>query len=158
MKKVFNLTLVGLLLLLSEAFSQSAVSIVRGPYLQIGTSTSIILKWKTNIATDSKVRYGTSAQNLSGTLSNTTESSLMHEVQIKGLKPSTKYYYSVETSTTVLQGNLENYFITSPAPGTKKPTRIWVIGDAGTNATAQNQVRDAYYKYTGNKPTDVWLW
>jgi hypothetical protein len=61
------------------------------------------------------------------------------------------------TSTQTLQGNTDNFFVTAPAAGTVKKTRIWAIGDAGTNTTQQNEVR-AYYDYTGSTYTDVWLW
>ena len=35
-----------------------APRVVRGPYLQSGTSSSVIIKWRTDEATDSLVRYG----------------------------------------------------------------------------------------------------
>jgi acid phosphatase type 7 len=155
MKKLLKMTMGALAALYSAgAYSQT---IDRGPYLQLGTPTSVYLKWKTNTPTDSKVRYGTDPSNLTGVV-NDPASVNLHEIQITGLKPSTKYYYSVENSSRVLQGTQENFFITAPVAGTTKPTRIWVIGDAGTNKAQQNQVRDAYYNYTGNVPTDVWLW
>ncbi|MCP3979734.1 MAG: hypothetical protein GY716_10470 [bacterium] len=51
----------------------------------------------------------------------------------------------------------DHFFLTSPTPGTAKPTRIWVLGDSGTgNANAQ-AVRDAYYTHTGTTHTDLWL-
>ena len=42
--------------------------------------------------------------------SSTTE----HIIQIVGLAANTKYYYSVGTTTTTLQGDTGNYFITNP--------------------------------------------
>src|SRR6185436_4979693 len=36
-----------------------AVSVTRGPYLQLGTHNSMIVRWRTNVATDSQVRFGT---------------------------------------------------------------------------------------------------
>ena len=33
-------------------------SIVRGPYLQLGTPTSIVVRWRTNIPTDGRVAWG----------------------------------------------------------------------------------------------------
>ena len=42
----------------------SALTVTRGPYLQIGTPTSIVVRWRTDTATDSKVFYGTSVGNL----------------------------------------------------------------------------------------------
>src|SRR6185369_8993382 len=49
------------------------------------------------------------------------------------------------------------FFVTSPPPGTSRPTRIWVLGDAGTKNTNQQNVRDAYYTFTGSTHTNLWL-
>jgi hypothetical protein len=35
---------------------------------------------------------------------------------------------------------------------------MWVLGDMGFNTVEQNQVRDAYYNYSANTYTDLWLW
>jgi hypothetical protein len=132
-------------------------SIVRGPYLQIGTPTSVSIRWRTNFATDSKVRYGTSV----GSLSTTSQSGVLsidHETTLTGLQPDTRYYYSVETSGTKLEGDDGGHsFLTAPTPGTKKPTRMWVIGDSGTGNAVATAVRDAFTTYTGSRDPDVWL-
>ncbi|MDQ3368320.1 MAG: metallophosphoesterase [Myxococcota bacterium] len=47
--------------------------------------------------------------------------------------------------------------LTAPLPGTVKPTRVWVLGDAGTGTSQQLAVRDAYYNFTGSRHTDLWL-
>src|ERR1051325_393308 len=45
-----------------------------------------------------------------------------------------------------------------PAPAPRaKPTRIWVIRDAGTGTAGQTAVRDAFYQLTGTNHTDLWL-
>ena len=41
-----------------------AQSLDRGPYLQQGTPTSVIVKWDTSSNTDSRVTYGTDVNNL----------------------------------------------------------------------------------------------
>jgi hypothetical protein len=137
--------------------SASDIGLLRGPYLQLGTPTSVYLKWRTDAATDSKVQYGTSPTSLN-LMVNSATAKTDHEIQLTGLQPNTKYYYSVGTGTQKLQGDETNFFITAPAAGSVKKTRIWVIGDAGSNYAEQNQVRDAYYAYTGSTYTDAWLW
>src|SRR4051812_15940218 len=133
--------------------------LTRGPYLQIGTPTSIIVKWRTDQPMESLVVYGTDPNNLhllDGDLSPTTE----HEVKITGLNPTTKYYYGIDTFDGPMAGGPDYYFITSPTPGKARPTRIWAIGDSGTYGTGQGNalgVRNAYYNYTGARETDVWL-
>ncbi len=78
-----------------------------------------------------------------------------HELRITGLTANTKYFYSVGTTTATLASGT-GYFVVT-APTTARPTRIWVIGDAGTGTTNQTAVRNAYYTYTGTRHTDLWL-
>ena len=129
----------------------------RGPYLQSGAPTSIVVRWRTTQATDSRVRFGTTQDNLILTTEDPT-STTEHIVKLTGLSPDTKYFYSVGTSSTTLAGgDTSHFFITSPTPGTSKPTRVWVLGDAGTKNNDQRAVRDAYYNFTGDRHTDLWM-
>lgn len=133
------------------------LTLTRGPYLNLATQSSIFIRWRSNTATDSKIKYGTSATNLSLSKTDavvTTE----HIVQLTGLSANTKYYYSIGSSTITLQGDTGNYFMTHPVVGSTGPVRIWTIGDFGVNSNAQNLVRDAYRNYSGSTPTNVWLW
>jgi len=137
-----------------KSFSQT---VNRGPYLQSGSPNSIVLRWRTTLATDSRVRYGAEAASLTMTADNAT-STTEHIVTLSGLLPNTKYYYSIGTTAATLAGGDENhFFITSPSPGLSKPTRVWVLGDAGTKNNDQRAVRDAYYNFTGSQHTDLWL-
>ena len=116
----------------------------RGPYLQRGNPHSITIRWRTDIDIDSRVRYGIDSTSLDqevDILSLTTE----HEVILTGLLPNTKYYYSVETMNEVLSTGPYNYFVTAPPIGTKKKSRIWILGDSGTANDNAASVRDAYY-------------
>ncbi|GIV33607.1 MAG: hypothetical protein KatS3mg031_1142 [Chitinophagales bacterium] len=145
-------------LLVATTVPLSAQTVTRGPYLQVPTHNSIIIRWRTDQPTDSKVSYGTDLNNLSFTATDTTLTT-EHYVQLTGLSPYTKYYYSVGSSSQVLSGPAnDHYFVTSPLPGTVKPIRVWAIGDFGKANTRQNAVRDAYLNYTGSTHTDVWLW
>src|SRR5689334_4750561 len=97
--------------LLGCANSQGA-TVTRGPYLQQGTPTGIIVRWRTDVATDSRVQFGTiqGAPNLqSDDATSTTE----HIVALTGLTADTTYYYSVGTSTDVLAGGDATYFFTT---------------------------------------------
>src|SRR5206468_7276266 len=95
-------------------YSQTPV-LTRGPYLQVATPTSITVRWRTNFATDSKVRYGSSVGSL-GTASSDGVLTTNHVVTVSGLAPDTRYYYSVETSTTKLEGDDASHtFLTPPA-------------------------------------------
>ena len=144
----FDLSLAG-----NPASGGGSATLTRGPYLQTGTATSMILRWRTDVATNSKVMYGTTAGSL--TLSATNTSSLTeHTVTLTGLTANTKYYYSIGSTTQTLQGDANNYFVTSPTVGTEKKTCIWVTGDCGNNSTNQANVRDKYTNYMGTTNTE----
>ncbi len=136
--------------------SAMAVQVTRGPYLQIGTPTSVHIRWRTDVAANSTVRYGLTPGALNSAASDST-STTEHEVVVNGLSPDTEYFYSVGTSTATLAGDSSYVFFTAPPVGTAFPTRIWVIGDAGTGTASQTAVRNAYYYYAGSRYTDVWL-
>src|SRR5829696_1914411 len=250
-------------------------SITRGPYLQMATTNSMVIRWRTDHSTPTEVNYGTSLEKLSkkakasGTL---TE----HVVLVTNLHPDTKYFYSfgerdkrifviltnsiarlsttnstmyvsapstnieiaaatnnallfsmrlgrlsiesedgtfvrnttnkhliVNTPTSLLNLYITNgtigistpdsiipldggdwgpkakkrtrrfavgntnltyvgpdtntFFVTNPNIGVSRPTRVWVLGDPGTRKKEEKAVRDAYYKWTGNRHTDLWL-
>jgi hypothetical protein len=122
-------------------------SVIRGAYLQSATPSSIILRWRTDVATSSRVRFGTSASSYDFAAYDAA-SVTEHSIQLTGLSSATKYYYTVESGTTVLQGDSNNFFRTNPAAGTIEPVRIWAIGDFGNGSSGQWAVRDSYKNYT----------
>ena len=128
-----------------------------GPYLQKATSSSILLRWRTNIYTDSKVWYGTASDNMALSATGANPSTTEHTVALSGLSPSTRYYYSIGTSSLILDQDEGNYFVTLPAPDDSTKYTFWVTGDAGDNSANQLNVRDSYYSYMGNKTTNGWL-
>jgi hypothetical protein len=130
--------------------------VIRGPYLQLGTPSSMVIRWRTDVATNSRVRYGTDPNNLS-MMADDLAAATDHIVKLSKLAPATKYYYTVGTTSGVLANGADFYFTTNPPPGATKKTRVWVLGDAGTTTFAQRQVRDAYYHFAGSTPTDLWV-
>jgi hypothetical protein len=253
--------------------------IIRGPYLQLGTTNSMVVRWRTDLPSGNTVSYG-SAPNRLNRSARANGSFTEHAVQITNLAPASKYYYAVgaidtplivrltndmafisstnskiyvskpgshqqiavatsdvfvfsltkkgfgrprftvsdpeksftanttnsslvvntpnnallltirrnaiviTTSNTVVWldggppkrprnegqnfvvgttnlirtgGDSNTFFVTNPLIGKPKPTRIWVLGDPGTRKRAERDVRDAYYKWTGARPTDLWL-
>ena len=112
-----------------ELIASDSAQVVRGPYLQQGTDDSVIIKWRTNVPTDSRVQYGTSLANLDS-MTDDNNVDTEHEIQLTGLNPETTYYYSTGTTAeTLAGGDTNHFFITSPLPGTVTPTRIWTLGD-----------------------------
>lgn len=134
----------------------SQVSVVKGPFLQTGTPGSIIIKWQTNVATTTRASYGTSpaALNLSYTNAGTDT---IHEAFLSGLSPYTKYFYAIGNASLTIQGDTNNYFITSPPQGSSGKFRFWVTGDCGNGSANQLNVKNKYLQYNGNRHTDGWL-
>jgi acid phosphatase type 7 len=140
--------------------------LVRGPYLQMGSPTGGVVRWRSDVFTDGLVYYGTDPLNLTNYATETTLTN-EHIVQISGLNADTRYYYSIGSAAQRLAGTnglaSDFWFKTSPVPGTRGPVRIWAIGDAGTAGNGapdrQASTRDAFYNYeaSSGKPADLWM-
>jgi len=133
---------------------QASAGLTRGPYLQRSGTNNIVVRWRTDSATESRVRYGTNSSDLrweAGDAASTTE----HIVSLENLTPATRYYYSVGTDNEELAGGTSFFFKTAPEAASS--TRIWVIGDSGTGTTNQFNVRNAYYELEPTRETDLWL-
>jgi len=146
----FNLELAGTL------GTSGPPGVVRGPYLQAGTPSNIVVRWRTSAPSDSRVWFGTNSASLNFTASNSAPV-LDHEVTLENLWPDTKYFYAVGVSTQALAGDATFFFVTAPAPNSTRPLRIWATGDFGTGYAAQRNVRDAYTNFTATRYTDAWL-
>ena len=124
--------LVGLLAAALLPAPALAAVVTRGPYLQKAHPFGVTVRWRTDLATDAVVRFGSSPSSLLASASQalvTTE----HEVVVGGLTAGTRYFYSVGSSAGGARGRRrEHTFRTAPLPGTRRPVRIWVIGDSGT--------------------------
>jgi len=129
-------------------------NVERGPYLQKGTTTSVVVRWRTDVPTESVVNYGTSLGSL-----NQNESDLLpkteHEIEVTGLNADTKYYYNIANSAgVIISESSDLYFETHPTVGSSQPYKFWILGDAGTANSNQRAVRNAYYNYIGSNHTD----
>ena len=135
----------------------SSGTLTRGPYLNQGNDSSIVIRWRSSAAVVGRVRYGTSVALLDQSTDEaaaTTE----HVVKLNGLSAYTRYYYSVGSPTDTLGGGDSGHtFRTSPTPGIATDTRIWVLGDCGRANANQASVRDAYYGWTGSRTPDLCL-
>lgn len=243
-------------------------NIVRGPYLQSGSTNRMVVRWRTDLPTPSLVTFGKTSTSIN---KKATSYGLLteHVVLITNLQPDTKYFYSIGTPSTPLYVTLTNnilfvtvsngplavsapnrvqfaatnngtlvigqarkglaignlgtgnllhttnktllvstanqsllvgltnnilyvsvsntlyssrsasapvkkfslggvgntfvgadtntWFYTAPLIGSKKPIRLWVLGDPGTRSKGQTAVRDAYYKFTHGRRTDLWM-
>jgi len=143
-------------LVLAMKLEYRSTRITRGPYLQAGAATQMVVRWRTDVATNSRVQYGVDAGHLA-LVADDPAATTEHEVKLTGLAPGTKYYYAVGTTDGRLANGNDFYFVTAPSAGSSKKTRIWVLGDAGTANADQIAVREAYYNFTGATHTDLWV-
>ncbi|WP_396602751.1 MopE-related protein [Algibacter sp. R77976] len=154
MKQNYKL-LLGSSLSLLVSFTSLSQAIIRGPYLQKGTPTSVIVKWRTDTNTQSIIEYSTNTS-YSSTYSESA-SKTDHELEITGLSPGTKYFYRIGTGGSLLNGSTDLYFKTHPAIGTSDPYRFWLLGctyNGGINNLNAVNVRDQYYSYSESAETD----
>lgn len=145
--------LFGLTCLATPAWAQQ---LVRPPYLQQSTPSSVIVVWRTDVTSEGRVSYGLPGQAM--TTVDDSQTAAQHEVKISGLQPDTLYRYSVGTKSTVLAGgDAQHTFRTAPTPGQERPFRFWVVGDSGTGGTSQAQVRDAMLAASATYLPDLYL-
>src|SRR5207245_1757101 len=137
-----------------ELDAANVITLTRGPYLQRGTTTNIIVRWRTDRLTISRVRYGLDSDNLDRVAEQLTPKP-EHELLLDGLQADTRYFYAVDSSDNTLASGPEYHFVTAPLGA--KPTRIWVLGDPGTANGNQLAVRDGYYGFDPSRDTDLWL-
>lgn len=128
----------------------------RGPYLQRGSSTSMLIAWRTGLASDSKVFFGPSPDHLAQS-AEAPEITYDHRVELQGLSPDTTYYYAVGSSAGVLFGDESTFFHTAPEPGSTRPLRLWVIGDSGRADINAQAVYGAFRTWNAGRPLDGWL-
>ena len=131
-------------------------TLTRGPYMNSATQSSVVIRWRSNVATNSKVNFGTTAGSLTQSVTDNT-STTEHIVTLTGLTANTQYYYSIGSTTQTLQGDANNYFKTMPTVGSTQKVRVLAMGDMGNNSTNQVNVRNAYSAFNGTNYTDVWM-
>jgi hypothetical protein len=152
---------------------------LRGPYLALGTPTSMRIVWRTPAKGKPVVRFGRSpclldrfvppAEILTRTtdhpdalvaLHSAPEGTRQYEATVSGLEPATTYYYAVYDGDRLLAGREESHrFKTHPAAGAHAPLRFWVVGDSGTGNSVQANVHNAMLEFTRrqNRPIDIYL-
>jgi hypothetical protein len=171
LKKVFKITLFIYSILafpIGEGWVSflQAQTIIRGPYLQQLGQNGVIIRWRTNVPTSSKIIFISEEDDKKGIqisdFVGNPALAIDHIIQLSGLKPNTKYFYSVATNDKTLSISKDYYFITAPSPTDNRPINIWAMGDFGDDSKGtyiknQTAVKEQYLKNKSNH-TDLWLW
>ena len=108
------------LLLLAGTLSAQAAQIVRGPYLEDVTQTTLILKWQTDTSTPSWLEYGPAPH--CNQIMTVTPAGYNHRVTLYGLVPNQDFCYRVyveNRAQTGVQEPVEGSFRTLFSPDRK---------------------------------------
>jgi hypothetical protein len=84
-------------------------NLLRSPYLALATDTSQTICWRSDVASDSRVQFGT----VQGALANSAADPAVvsdHCVNVAGLAPATRYFYNVGSSTAVQGGGTGDHY------------------------------------------------
>ncbi|MDQ1348404.1 MAG: acid phosphatase type 7 [Acidobacteriota bacterium] len=154
------------LLLVAGALPVFPLTIVRGPYLQRTATDSVVLRWRTDVASNTWAGWGAVA----GAYDQATSSAALvtdHRVGISGLMAKSLYFYAVGTTQEVLAGgDPAHRFRTVAVAGDPDALHLWVIGDCGATSLPScggpasgnaGLVRDGYALWAGNATPDLWL-
>ena len=128
----------------------------RGPYLQMMSSNAVTIRWQSKNQFKGVVNYGIKPNQLTKS-QHEENASEEHEVRLTGLKPATKYFYSVgDGENDSIQGT-DFWFKTSPKikANSDKSARFWVTGDQGYPNLIQDQVRDAMLGWVKQNPRSI---
>ncbi|MFT7680252.1 MAG: hypothetical protein ACI8QC_004258 [Planctomycetota bacterium] len=135
--------------------ARATPAVLRGPYLQVDTPTSMRVRWSTSAPTTSQVRFGPKPGLYLGSVGSpslVTE----HSILLTGLAPGTRYHYDLGTSAGLPLAGREFSFRTAPLPATAGSSSFWLIGDSGTANTFARAVRDGFVAGTTTTP-DLWI-
>ena len=124
---------------------------VREPYLQMMSSHAVTLRWQSETESAGVVHYGLRPDQLNK-VQREDITGEEHEVRLTGLKPATKYFYSVGNESKSTFKGESFWFKTSPEINSVQPVRFWVTGDQGYPNKVQNQVRDAMSNWVKQNP------
>ena len=140
-----------------ELTAANVAVVTRGPYLQMRSSSSILVRWRTEQPTDSYAFCGTNQNRLDLVFSD-AELTTEHQVGLSNLQAQTRYYYAIASGSTVPLSAPDMFFTTAPPMGTNLPVRVWFASDYGFQNDGEVAVRDSYFCFTANsRPANIWL-
>ena len=139
-----------------ELIATSNPVLTRGPYLQVGTTDGVTVRWRTDKVTDSKVSWGTTFDVYPNSITDAALT-IEHIIRISPLLSDTKYYYTIGSSTYTFQSNSSTNFSTLPPENTNRKMRFIGLGDCGNNSANQINVRNSLQNYIGSNDIDAML-
>lgn len=80
-----------------------AALLVNAPVVELTSGTNAVVRWSTDVPTGGRVRYGLALPNLNQGAED--EVQVQHSVVMTGLRPGTRYFYTVGTARVPLATN-----------------------------------------------------
>ena len=162
----------------TDAPEKASPLLSRAPYVQLTTSESIFIIWRTSEKIDPVVKFGSDVNALGHdpaaietrqtTADNAEDKNPLHsaltgtfqyEAKITGLAPDTEYFYAIYDGTKRLTPEDESYhFQTHPEIGSDRDVYFWAVGDSGTGGDMQAQVHDAMIEHNKKNGRDLDLY
>lgn len=130
-------------------------AVVRGPYMQVDTPTSMRVRWTTSTPYGTTLRYGPAPGIFQGSVVNGVPT-LEHEALLTGLSPGTRYHYDLGVVMGLPLDGREFSFRTPPISSSVGDSSFWLIGDSGTANTFARSVRDGFVAGVSKTP-DLWI-
>ncbi len=147
------------------AFDARARAVRRGPYLQMATPSSVVIRWQTVDRVPGVVRWGARRGAQEAPLDQTAANGRLsrdHRVELVGLEPGTTYDYTLGAEEHRLN-TAERFTFTTPEDDPTSALRIWAVGDQGTGDSLARKVKLAFLNYSAEqradhrRPLDVWI-
>ncbi|MFT4548545.1 MAG: hypothetical protein ACI9UA_001129 [Pseudoalteromonas tetraodonis] len=163
----------------TTAPAEAAEVFSRAAYLQLATSESMFIVWRTAEKIDPVVKFGTDLKMLGldpaaitvrqsnadnpddkNPLHTAPTGTFQYEAKLTDLKPDTEYFYAIYDGTKRLTPEDESYHLqTHPEIGSDRDVYFWAVGDSGTGGAAQAAVHEAMVEYNEklDKQLDLYL-
>ena len=136
---------------LLHVYLGSFYSGARAPYLQLPATDGMTLRWQTPEKGIAELRYGFVREQLVYKAAETAPTA-EHEIRLSGLRPNTRYYYTISMDGKFLYGGSQSWFETLPEVSDNISTRFVVLGDPGYHSNRQIEVRDTISAWLKSRP------
>jgi hypothetical protein len=112
-------------LLAFGALAQTVARITQGPTIEYADDQFAVVTWNTDIATESRVYYGTDQKNLSQ-VSENHNSRTFHRLDLQNLQPNTTYYFRIDTGapSTLASNSFQTVATGAAAERDLQPARL----------------------------------
>lgn len=127
-----------------SAFPEAEPNLIRGPWLHCGNDSSITIRWSTATAEPSSVWIGARLDHID-LVYHDPQPTHEHLVELTGLTPNTRYFYSVGYGTSqTIPPDPASFFDTQSRPEDNNAVTFWVVGDRGRNSADQQAVLEGF--------------